>query len=148
MTTNRFGIFWSWTPRVETPEQIYDRMTRSVQALGAINSEFGSWKVMDFADGLQSFFGGKPGRPSHIPPPKNTAMGEPTAPKGFMVLAARDFTSWPSGMGMLCAGAGRMTLPGMVGTTFQTASTDALDPSIRSASAAAIEAGVSVAVGA
>ncbi len=130
MTANRFQIFWSWTPRVETPEQIHDRMAKSIEALSAINSAFASWKVMDFAQGLQSLLGGKLGLLGRMLAPKNAAMGEPAPPAGFMVLAAKDFGAWPSGMALLCAGAGQMTLPGMCGVTFKTEDTESSDPEL------------------
>jgi hypothetical protein len=126
MTNDRFVIFWSWTPRIETPEQTYGRMTKSIEALGAISPEIRSWKVIDMAQGFQSLLGG---RNAIMPAPKNAAMGEPSPPKGFMVLAAKDLTAWPEGMAMVCAGAGRMTFPGMVGLTFKTASAQA-DPGL------------------
>ena len=127
MTNDRFEIFWSWAPRNETPEQIYDRMTSSIEALGAINPVFLSWNVIDMAQGFQSLLGG---RSIARPATKNAAMGEPSAPAGFMVLAAKDLMSWPDGMAMMCAGAGRMTLPGMVGLTFKTEATQTADPTI------------------
>lgn len=127
MMRNRFGIFWSWTPRVETADQVYDRMTKSVSALGAINPAFQSWKVMDFASGMMGLLGG--GKKATDMSSRRT-LSEPAPPKGFMVLAADDFSAWPDGMAMLCAGAGRKSLPGMCGTTFQTARTDTPDPSI------------------
>lgn len=129
MINDRFEIFWSWTPRKETPEQIYGRMTSSIEALSAINPVFRSWKVIDMAQGFQSLLGGR-----SMPRPANAAMGEPSAPAGFMVLAADDLMSWPEGMAMMCAGAGRMTLPGMVGLTFKT-DARAADPTITTYSA-------------
>ena len=126
MTHDRFAIFWSWAPRVEAPERIYERMTKSIAALSEINPEFRPWKVIDMAQGFQSLLGGAR---VQMPSPKNAAMGEPSPPAGFMVLAAKDLMSWPEGMGMVCAGAGRMTAPGMVGLTFKTASAGG-DPAI------------------
>jgi hypothetical protein len=127
MTTNRFGVFWSWAPREETAEQVYGRMAKSVDALKHINPAFQSWKVMDFAGGIMGLLGG--GKKA-IDTSTRKPVSEPAPPKGFMVLAANDFSAWPEGMAMLCAGAGRRTLPGMCGTTFQTAVTDMPDPSI------------------
>jgi len=131
MTTDRFAIFWSWAPRVETADQIYDRMKQSIEVLGAIHPEFRAWNVIDMAQGLQSLLGG---RRASMPAPKNAAMGEPSPPHGFMVLAAKDLMSWPEGMAMVCAGAGRMTSPGMVGLTFKT-DARAPDPTITTYSA-------------
>lgn len=128
MTKDRFEIFWSWTPRNETPQQIHNRVTNCLATAAGINSAFKDWQVIDFADRLQGLFGGKGIQPFGAP--KSPALSEPVAPRGFMVLAAKDPDAWPEGMGMLCVGGGRMTFPGMCGTTFKTEAAGKPDPSI------------------
>lgn len=130
MMKDRFEIFWSWTPRTETPQQIHNRVTNCVATAAKINSAFKDWQVVDFADRLQGLFG-RAGKQA-FGPSMGRAPSEPAPPKGFMLLAAKDPNAWPDRMGMLCVGGGRMTFPGMCGTTFKTEAAERPDPTIAS----------------
>lgn len=115
MTSESYNIFFSWTPREESPERILERMKQSVQALSKYIPIFESYIIYDALEALRHFSRGARKRaesPSHVTPPR-----EPHAPSGFMVFAAPDYSP-PEGLHLCAANAGRKTLPGMCGVTF------------------------------
>lgn len=120
--TDRFMIFWSWMPRARTPQQICDCMTKSVEALSSIDPMFHDWKVTDLVDLMT-----RRGIATRMPPAKNAAMGEPSAGKGFMVLATDNVSDWPYGSALLCANSTKAVRLGMCGCAFKTPDSAALN---------------------